>query len=349
MAGAAVVLDVNTGEVLVLASKPDYDLNAFSPRLSNATAADITARGAWFKRAIQGVYKPGSSFKILTTIAGLRSGALQPDSTANCPGFFRVGNKAFACHDGHAHGEIDLVMAITKSCNVFFYKHGMDIGPEAMAREARRFHLDRPTGIELPDETRRMIIPDPEWKRRVVKEGWVGGDTAQMAIGQGFVDVTPLQMACFTASVARNEVWTQPTILHDPNRPRQHTEPIGLTPDQRAALLEGMEQVTQRPHGTARIFQDPRLLAPLPGLRIAAKTGTAQKQSEKGMINFAWLIAFAPVENPQVAIAIAIEGDTPGEETGGGRYATPVAHAILKAWLDKKTRAPAITIPFRTR
>jgi penicillin-binding protein 2 len=349
MAGAAVVLDVNTGEVLVLASKPDYDLNAFSPRLSNTTAADITARGAWFKRAIQGVYKPGSSFKILTTIAGLRSGALHPDSTANCPGFFRVGNKAFACHDGHAHGEIDLVMAITKSCNVFFYKHGMDIGPEAMAREARRFHLDRPTGIELPDETRRMIIPDPEWKRRVVKEGWVGGDTAQMAIGQGFVDVTPLQMACFTASVARNEVWTQPTILHDPNRPRQHTEPIGLTPDQRAALLEGMEQVTQRPHGTARIFQDPRLLAPLPGLRIAAKTGTAQKQSEKGMINFAWLIAFAPVENPQVAIAIAIEGDTPGEETGGGRYATPVAHAILKAWLDKKTRAPAITIPFRTR
>ena len=176
----------------------------------------------------------------------------------------------------------------------------------------------------------------------------VGGDTAQMAIGQGFVDVTPLQMACFTASVARNEIWTQPTILHDPNRPRQHTEPIGLTPAQRAALLQGMEQVTQRPYGTARIFQDSRVLAPLPGLRFAAKTGTAQKQSEKGMINFAWLIAFAPVENPQIAIAIAIEGDTPGEETGGGRYASPVAHAILKAWLDQKTRAPAVRIPFRT-
>lgn len=349
MAGAAVALDVATGEVLVLASKPDYDLTTFSPRLSGAAAADITARGAWFKRAIQGAYKPGSSFKILTTIAGLRSGALTPTSTAHCPGFFRVGAKAFACHDGHAHGDIDLVTAITKSCNVFFYKAGMDMGPEVMAREAHRFHLDRPTGIDLPDETRRMIIPDPDWKRRIIHESWVGGDTAQMAIGQGFVDVTPLQMACFTASVARNEVWTQPSILHDPNRARQHTEPIGLTSAQRAALLQGMEQVTQRPHGTARIFQDVQQLAPLPGLRFAAKTGTAQKQDPKGMINFAWLIAFAPVENPQIAIAVAIEGDTPGEETGGGRYASPVAHAILKTWLDKKNQIPPVPIRFMPR
>ncbi|MBI5690819.1 MAG: peptidoglycan glycosyltransferase [Verrucomicrobia bacterium] len=346
MAGAAVAVDVNTGEVLVLASKPDYDLAAFSPRLSGATAADITARGAWFKRAVQGAYHPGSSFKILTTIAGFHAGAVTPDSTAHCPGFFRVGARAFACHDGHAHGEIDLVMAITKSCNVFFYKHGMDMGPEAIAREARRFHLDRPTGIELPDETRRMIIPDPEWKRRTTKEPWVGGDTANMAIGQGFVDVTPLQMACFAASVARNEVWTQPTILHDPNRPRQRHEPIGLTTEQRAALLQGMEQVTRKPFGTARIFQE--LLEPLPGLRLAAKTGTAQKPSPRGTINFAWLILFAPVENPQIALAVAIEGDTPGEETGGGRYASPVAHAILKAWLDRKNQVPLNPIRFRS-
>jgi penicillin-binding protein 2 len=168
----------------------------------------------------------------------------------------------------------------------------------------------------------------------VTGEAWQGGDTAQFAIGQGFVDVTPLQMACFAASVARNEVWTQPFLLHDPNRPPQKTEPIGLTPEQRAALLTGMEQVTRRPFGTARILDDPQLLAPLPGLRIAAKTGTAQKQTEKGMINFAWLIAFAPVDQPRIALAIAIEGDTPGEETGGGRYASPVAHAILQAWLE---------------
>jgi penicillin-binding protein 2 len=155
-----------------------------------------------------------------------------------------------------------------------------------------------------------------------------------MAIGQSDILVTPLQMACFTASVARNEVWTQPTILHDPNRPRQRTEPIGLTPTQRETLIRAMEQVTLT--GTARILTEGRLLPKIPGLRIGAKTGTAQARSEKGIINFAWFIGFAPIENPQVAVAVAIEGDTPGEETGGGLYAAPVAHAIFKTWVERK-------------
>src|SRR5688572_18882842 len=236
MAGAAVALDVATGEVLVLASKPDYDLSAFVPRLSAATFGDINARGAWYKRAIQGAYPPGSSFKILTTIAGLRSGHMTPTSTVNCTGQFVMG-RAFKCHDGHVHGEINLPTAIEKSCNVFFYKYGYEMGADVMAIEARRFHLDRPTGIDLLDETRRMVIPDPDWKRQNRQQGWVGGDTVQMAIGQSDILVTPLQMACFTASVARNEVWTQPFILHDSNRPRQKTESIGLTPAQREMLL----------------------------------------------------------------------------------------------------------------
>ncbi|MBL9189016.1 MAG: peptidoglycan glycosyltransferase [Opitutaceae bacterium] len=336
MAGAAVAIDVATGEVLVLASKPDYDLAKFSPRISAATWADAEDRGAFFKRAIQGAYPPGSSFKILTTIAALRAGAVTTDSTINCPGFFVMGRK-FACHDGAVHGEIGLRTAIEKSCNVFFYKSGFDMGPDTIAAEARRFHLDRPTGIELPDETRRMIIPSPEWKRERHKQGWAGGDTVQMAIGQGFVLVTPLQMACFAASVARDEVWTQPSLLHDPNRPRQRTERIGLKPEQRAALIQAMEDVTLT--GTAKILTNGRLLPQIPGLRIAGKTGTAQKDAEGGKkINFAWFIGFAPAENPRIAMAIAIEGDTPGEETGGGRYAAPVAHAILKTWSEKQSR-----------
>jgi penicillin-binding protein 2 len=348
MAGAAVAIDVGTGEVLVLASKPDYDLGAFVPRLSNATAADITARGAWYKRAIQGAYPPGSSFKILTTIAGLRSGHLNPASVANCAGKFYLGartGRGFQCHDGHAHGDIALDRAIEKSCNVFFYKFGYEMGAEVIASEARRFHLDRPTGIELLDETRRMVIPDEDWKRRNLQRGWVGGDTVQMAIGQGDVLVTPLQMACFAASVARNEVWTQPSILHDANRPRQRTESIGLTAPQREVLLHAMEQVTLT--GTARILTENRLLPRIPGLRIGAKTGTAQKQTEKGIINFAWFIAFAPIENPQIAVAVAIEGDTPGEETGGGLYAAPVAHAMFKAWVEKQN-APRTRVLFKT-
>ncbi|MBL9202193.1 MAG: peptidoglycan glycosyltransferase [Opitutaceae bacterium] len=345
MAGAAVALDVATGEVLVLASKPDYDLSKFSPQISSATWRDAMERQALFPRALQGAYPPGSTFKILTSIAGLRAGSIEPENTVNCPGFFIMGRK-FHCHDGAVHGDIGLGTAIEKSCNVFFYKTGHDMGPDLIAAEARRFHLDRPTGIELLDETRRMIIPHPEWKRQVHKQGWAGGDTVQMAIGQGFVLVTPLQMACFAASVARDEVWTQPTLLHDPNRPRQRTERIGLTASQRAALIRAMEDVTLT--GTARILTQGRLLPKIPGLRIAGKTGTAQKDAEGGKkINFAWFIGFAPVENPQIAIAVAIEGDTPGEETGGSRYAAPVAHAILKTWAEKQTQTGAQPVRFK--
>lgn len=337
--GGVVAMDVATGEVLVMASKPDYDLSEFSPRISQKTWQEAEAQGAFYPRALSGLYPPGSSFKILTSIAGLRSGNITPATTVTCPGVFRVGNRLMECHDRHAHGTINLVTAIELSCNVFFYQTGLETGVDAIAAEAKRFHLDRPTGIEMLSETRGMIVPDPEWKEKNRGEKWLGGDTAQLAIGQNALILTPLQMACFAASVGRNEVWTQPTLLHDPNRPRQKTEPIGLTPEQRAVLIRGMQQVALT--GTAKMFQNARVLTPLTGLTIAAKTGTAQKDSPKGTINFAWLIAFAPIENPQIAIAIALEGNTPGEETGGGFYATPIAHAILKTWLDKKNQPAA--------
>ncbi len=346
MAGSAVALDIATGEVLVLASKPDYDLGRFVPRLGAETAASIESRGAWYKRAIQGIYPPGSTFKVLTAIAGLRSGYITTESTVNCPGFYLLGRR-FSCHDGHAHGETGFIRAIEKSCNVYFYKHGYDMGADIIATEARRFHLDRPTGIELLHETSGMIIPDEDWKRATQQQPWVGGDTVQMAIGQGFLVVTPLQMAAFMASVARNEVWTQPTILRDPQRPRQRHEPTGLTPTQYGALMRGMEQVTLT--GTARILSEGRLLPRIPGLRIGGKTGTAQKFDKRGTINIAWFIGFAPVENPRIAIAVAIEGDTPGEETGGGLYAAPVAHALFKTWAEKQARPPgAAPVLFRS-
>jgi penicillin-binding protein 2 len=338
MAGATVALDIATGEVLVLASKPDYNLNDFTPRLSTAKAAEINEKGAWYHRAIQGIYATGSAFKILTAIAGLRSGAILPDSRVDCPGYFLVGNRRFACHDGHAHGLIDFETAIEKSCNVFFYKYGLDIGPELLAAEARRFHLDRPTGIELAHESRSMLIPDPAWKLRTQKDRWFPGDTANLSIGQGYLGVTPLQMAVFAASVARGQTYTQPTLLHEPKRPPLRAEPIGVAPGAYAALMHGMERVTL-PAGTAKILSQPFMR--IPGLGIAGKTGTAQKRTEKGTLNFAWFICFAPVERPEIAIAVMIEGDTPGEETGGGRYAVPVAQAVLKTWWEKKHRPAA--------
>lgn len=343
LAGAAVALDVNTGEVLVLADKPDYNLNDFSPRLSSATAADIEARGAWFKRAVQGTYPPGSTFKILTAIAGLRAGALTPDRPiVNCDGWIRVGNRRFPCYNGQGHHhDVLLPEAISESCDIYFYRAGELMTPEVLAAEARRFHLDRRTGIELPDETGRMIVPDPAWMERARGEKWFPGDTANVSIGQGDLLLTPLQMACFTASVARGQVFTKPTILHDPNRPPQRHEAIGLTTAERAALLKGMVDVTI--DGTARILTSIPALR-VPGVRIAGKTGTAQKRVMKdgklGTINFAWFICFAPAENPEIALAVILEGETLGQEFGGGRNSAPVASAILQKYFASKGTAP---------
>jgi len=335
---ATVMMDVSTGEVLVLASKPDYDLNDTSPRLKTDAAKTIEEKGAWLNRAVQGAYAPGSSFKVLVSVAGMRAGKLDGDSTIDCPGFYLVGNHSFPCHDRHAHGLIDLSVAIEKSCNVFFYAHGLEIGPEAIAAEARRFGFGRKTGIELPYETNSTIIPDPEWKLRTKHETWQPGDTANFSIGQGYVLVSPLQMASFVASFARREVSTPPTLVHDSQRPTLHTEPIGLSVENYAAIVEGMEQCTNT--GTGKLItHDPR--GPIEGLRVAGKTGTAQAPSPKGTINLAWFICFAPIENPKIAMAIMVEGDTPGEETGGGRYAVPIAYDVLKAWWGKTNRGPA--------
>ena len=348
--GAAVALDVRTGEVLALTSKPDYNLGETTPRISAETWQDILERGALVNQAISGAYPPGSTFKIITSIAGLRSGRLVPDKPiVDCEGVLRVGNKNFYCDNGEKqHGEITLVEAIAQSCDIFFYEAGRLITPEVIADEARRFHLDQRTGIELPNETSRMLIPDPEWKERTQNEKWFPGDTANMAIGQGYVLVSPLDMACFAASLARDETYTKPTILHNPQAPEQHSERTGLTPAQRAVLLEGMEGATT--HGTAKIITTSAFK--IPGVRIAGKTGTAQKRIMKdgklGNINFAWFICFAPIENPEITVAVMIEGDIIGENFGGGLHSAPVANDILKKYFDKKAgRDKPAAIPFR--
>lgn len=343
--GSAVALDVRTGEVLVLASKPDYDLNEFSPRLSTKDATDIEDRGAWTNRAIAGVYPPGSTFKLITTLAGLRSGRISATtSTAECEGTLRIGGRTFYCDktaSGYAHhGVIALREAIAMSCDIFFYTYGRLIGPDIMAAEARRFHLDRPAGIDLPHETRRMLIPDSAWKKQTIGEGWFEGDSANMAIGQGFMGVTPLQMACFVASLARGETSTKPVLTHDPQRAPQHTDPIGLTPSQYATILDGMEGCTT--HGTAKILTTVADLR-IPNLPIAGKTGTAQIRTKEGTLNIAWFVCFAPIDDPRIAIAIAMEGSTPGETFAGGREAAPVADAVLKKWFEKDQHTNAST------
>lgn len=333
LAGAAVAIDIASGEVLTLASKPDFNLADTTPRISSAKYKEIEESGGWLNRAVQGVYPPGSTFKLVTALAGLRTGAITLDTIVDCQGALMVGRRPFPCHDGHQHGPLKVSEAIEQSCNVFFYDRGIAMGAQAIANEARRFHFDVPTGIELPFETTGMLVPDADWKRRTRDEKWFDGDTANYAIGQGFLGVTPLQMACFVASLARGETETHPTLIHQPDRPRIQSEPIGLPPALYNAVIRGMEQCVQK--GTGRILSG---LLKINGLTIAGKTGTAQVLTRKGKLNLAWFVCFAPVENPRIAISVVVEGDTPNEEFAGSRYAVPVAHGILKEWFEKKTR-----------
>jgi penicillin-binding protein 2 len=310
---------VHTGEVLVMASKPAYDLNAFSPRLSVAAAADIEERKAWTNIALNGVYSPGSTFKIVVSTAALLSGAITPGGHARgLRGLHddRQPPLQLRQRAGH-HGILQAPRRHQRELrHLFLHRRAEDLGRRdrgaGAALPPRPADGDRAPGRDPPHAD-----PDPAWKRKRARdEAWTPGDTANMSIGQGDVQVTPLVMACFAASFARGELWTKPTLIHDPNRPPQHTEPIGLSGSQRAAILKGMEECTME-GGTAEVLTTLEALR-VPGVRVAGKTGTAQIKRPQGKVDEAWFICFAPLENPEIAIAVAIEGDNPGETSAGG-------------------------------
>lgn len=329
--GAAVALDVRTGEVLAIASHPSYDLNDLSPFIPRNTFDAINERGAWLNRTLQLSYPPGSTFKLITAIAGMRAGTITPQTQHDCQGVFRLGNRIFRCHARNGHGVVDEAAAIEGSCNVFFYAEGLRMGIDVLGAEAKRFGLDERTGIEVPYETSRLVVPTKEWKRERIGTGWVPGDTANTAIGQGFLLVTPLQMATVIASIARGETRTQPTLraLSDGEaRQVEHGgEPIGLMPSQRAEFWEGMERVIG-PDGTGRLVQ-------IDGLRIAGKTGTADFRAHGEEVNLAWFVGFAPVENPRIAVAIMVEGTRASDSYHGGSTAGPVAKDIFLEFIKQ--------------
>ncbi|WP_269540845.1 peptidoglycan D,D-transpeptidase FtsI family protein [Cerasicoccus fimbriatus] len=328
--GAVAAIMVETGEILVLASSPGYDLNDFSPRLTQETVNEINEKGAWVNRAAKGLYPPGSTFKLLTTIAGMRSGAINPDEQVQGGSHFRVGNRLFPEHSGGPYYDTDVRKAIEKSSNVYYYDMGIRTGIENIANEARRFGMDEPLDIELPFQQTRMIVPDMEWSREVRGFGWRAGDTANVAIGQGDLLMTPLHVASFMASFARRETRTDLTLLRrDTGEIIDHGgEPIGLTDYQYQAILEGMERVVG-PQGTGRY-------AMIDGVRIAGKTGTAQVKRPSGKLTLAWFAGFAPVDKPQIAIAVIVEGLTPGDRYAGGATAAPVARAVFKEFFQER-------------
>lgn len=328
--GAAVMLDVNTLEVLAMVSKPDYDLNDTMPYISNEVFQSIEEAGGWQNRAIQGLYPPGSPFKLVTSTAALKANTVAADTMHYCPGYYRFSTGAVQrCWLKSGHKDHILWEAIRDSCNVYFYLTGLDTGVDTISREAIYMGLANKTGIDLPHETGHMIIPTRDWKKARLNESWYPGDTTNLAIGQGFTRVTPLQMAVFAAGISRNEIVSKPSILRlSPQQvaERPPPKPTGLTKEQHQILIDGMV-------GSATIGSSKRI--GVENLSIAAKTGTAEVAKDGGKIELAWIVAFAPVENPQVALAVIIEGQELNTNFFGGVHAAPIAHAMLEAYVQK--------------
>lgn len=341
--GGVVAIDIETLEVLAMVSKPDFDLNSTTPYISTEVFAGITDAGGWQNRALQGLYPPGSPFKLLTAVAALKAGVVDPSTVYECTGHLTVAGAQKPCWKRSGHGSRNLAEAIRDSCNVYFYNIALNTGVDAISREAIYAGLGNPTGIDLPYETGHMLVPTRDWKEERIREPWYPGDTTNLAIGQGYLRITPLQMAVFTASIARNEIVTKPSILKlspEQIRDRPAPKPLGLSERDHAALVEGMTNAIRI--GTGR-------RAAIPGIEMAGKTGTAQVRKDGGTIELAWFIAFAPVHDPKIAIATLIEGQELDADFGGGLHAAPVTHAALKEYFRKHPGAlppapdPAVT------
>lgn len=321
--GAGVLMDVRRGEVLAMASRPGFSPNDFSP-LSPDDWHALNREGApLLNRAIQSAYPPGSVFKPITQYALFSAGIIHPgQGLSPCFGSYRFGNRSFRCWKPSGHGSLDPEDAMAQSCDVFFYQVAPTLGVDGIARAAELFGVAQPTGIDLPGE-RAGLVPDSQYyDRRYGKHGWGQGQTLNLIIGQGEILVTPMELARYTATFAADGMRPVPRLLKElgpEHRQARHPEPPLPRPPTRLAVDEqavwevrkGMRAAVTK--GTARSVQ-------LPGISIAAKTGTAQNPG----YDHALFIAFAPAENPEVALALVFE-----HRGHGGSVCAPVARKIF--------------------
>lgn len=316
--GACVVIDPRDGGVLALASNPQFDPNTFVPMLRQELYDRHVKDPAMplLNRATAGAYAPGSIFKPVVALAALRAG-FPEDERYECCGLFELGRMRLHCARRWGHGELDLRYALMHSCNPFFVNAGVDIGTNAVLGAARDFGLGRKSGIDLGIE-RAGIVPDDAWKRSVYGENWYPGDLAQISIGQGMLLVTPLQMACMAGALATGYLVT-PHLRSDAPVERVR---VPFSEHDLAVVREGMEMVV---NGRGRVNGTGRKGGQGVAVKVAGKTGTAEVGSRANRRKNAWFIAYAPAENPTVAVAMIVErGDS------GGETAAPRVCAVLK-------------------
>ena len=346
--GTIVALDVNSGAILAMVSTPSFDPNLFARGIRNEEWRSLIKDRLrpLNNRAIQGQYPPGSTFKIIMAIAGLEEKAIDPTTRISDPGFFVFGNRSFRDWKKGGHGSVDLHRAIVESCDVYFYQLGQRLGIDRIAKYARAFGLGEKSGAVLDDE-KSGLVPDTEWKRKRFRQPWYPGETPSVAIGQGYLTVTPLQLANMMAAVANGGTLYRPRIVsklesvgggsvreYGPEKIRT----IDLKPDTLKRVRAALADVVSGPGGTGGAARSSVVA-------VAGKTGTAQVVEMKGGYvktehlayfsrDHAWFVAYAPVQNPQIAIVTLVE-----HGGHGGDAAAPLAKKVFEKYMEQKNSA----------
>ncbi|MBW6519668.1 MAG: penicillin-binding protein 2 [Desulfoarculaceae bacterium] len=342
-AGAVVAMEVKTGRLLVFASTPRLHLEDFEGGISTKKWKTLleNPKHPLINKPLQAMYPPGSTYKMVTALAGLAKGVINKDTTFFCPGHISYGNRRYHCWKRGGHGTVHLKRAISESCDVYFYNVGMRVGVDGLAEYANKLGLGAKTGVALEYE-KSGLIPTKEWKKKKYGEKWQDGETLSLAIGQGFNLLTPLQLCQMTAALANGGKRYLPQIIESVTDADGHVlesfapQLTGeLQEDEKKYLeliREGMTEVVQGARGTARN-------ARIEGITVGGKTGTAQvvrleqyKHLKEEDIPYkyrdhAWFTAYAPAEAPEIAVTVLVE-----HGLHGGSGAAPVVRAVMEKY-----------------
>ncbi|HZY04900.1 MAG TPA: penicillin-binding protein 2, partial [Anaeromyxobacteraceae bacterium] len=350
-AGAVLALDPKTGFLLTLVDRPATDPNKLSGRITKAELAEIASDPLQPElfRSIQQHYHPGSTFKVVTAVAALEEGVFKKGGTVWCPGYFSMGGRyRWRCDKDSGHGTVDLEHALGASCDVFFYTLGAHLGADRIAHWGGLLGLGRPTGLDISDREIPGVMPDEAWHDAHIPGGYQRGMAVNLAIGQGDVNVTPLQQLVLFAAMASGTVWRPQVVLRLEDArgevvkafaPEERGK-LPLKPETRAAVMQGLLAAVNKPFGTGWWSR-------LKDVVMAGKTGTAQvvkmgahrlKASQVGYFerDHAWFAAFAPADDPQIVVVVL------NEHSGfGASNAAPTASAVVKKWLELRKQDEA--------
>ncbi|MDF0652725.1 MAG: penicillin-binding protein 2 [Nitrospira sp.] len=346
--GAIVALDPNSGDILAMASRPGFDPNVLSRELTAKQWVEIVQDEGrpLNNRASQGQYPPGSTFKIPMAVAALETKTVSPSTTVHCNGGYQFGKRLYHDWKAGGHGYVDLHNALVHSCDVYFYTIGQRMGIDVIAEFGKDFGLGKTTGVELPSE-RSGIMPSTAWKQKAKNEQWLPGETISAAIGQGYVTVTPLQMASLVGTVANDGINYRPRLVQavmdrtSGNLQELPAVPRGkmnAKPETFRIIKEALADVVVK--GTATRAKSSMVT-------IGGKTGTAQvaalrtgpeESIPKKFRDHAWFVAFAPVESPKIAVAVLAE-----HMGHGGAAAAPLAKEIIETYMKLATQVPTVT------